>query len=67
MQDDDATGKKLRKSSVGQYDNDVPGEPSYNRCGWMKSPTTHRTGIPGSQVAGEKTKEVNNQEFFSKY
>ncbi|TRZ09184.1 hypothetical protein HGM15179_017924 [Zosterops borbonicus] len=57
MQDDDATGKKLRKSSVGQYDNDVPGEPSYNRCGWMKSPTTHHAVIPGSRVAGEKTKE----------
>uniref|UniRef100_A0A8C3R7I0 Tensin 3 n=1 Tax=Cyanoderma ruficeps TaxID=181631 RepID=A0A8C3R7I0_9PASS len=56
--DDDATGERLRKLSVGQYDNDVPGEPSYNRCGWMKSPATHQAVIPGSQVAGGKTKEM---------
>uniref|UniRef100_A0A8C3DGA8 Tensin 3 n=1 Tax=Corvus moneduloides TaxID=1196302 RepID=A0A8C3DGA8_CORMO len=58
MQDDDATGKRLRKLSVGQYDNDVPGEPSYNRCGWMKSPATHQAVIPGSPVAVGKTKEM---------
>ncbi|XP_063260608.1 tensin-3 isoform X5 [Prinia subflava] len=58
MQDDDATGKRLRKLSVGQYGNDVPGEPSYNRCGWMKSPAIHQAVIPGSQVAGGKTKEM---------
>lgn len=66
MQDDDATGKRLRKLSVGQYDNDVPGEPLYNRCGWMKSPATQAV-IPGSLVAGGKTKEVNNEEFFTKH
>ncbi|NXO14513.1 TENS3 protein, partial [Oriolus oriolus] len=58
MQDDDATGKRLRKLSVGQYDNDVPGEPSYNRCGWMKPPATHQAVIPGSLVAVGKTKEM---------
>ncbi|NWS27977.1 TENS3 protein, partial [Polioptila caerulea] len=58
MQDDDATGKRLRKLSVGQYDNDVPGEPSYKRCGWMKSPATHQAVIPRSPVAGGKTKEM---------
>ncbi|XP_066046423.1 tensin-3 [Chamaea fasciata] len=58
MQDDDATGKGLRKLSIRQYDNDVPGEPSYKRCGWMKSPATHQAVIPGSQVAGGKTKEM---------
>uniref|UniRef100_A0A8C3TR53 Tensin 3 n=1 Tax=Catharus ustulatus TaxID=91951 RepID=A0A8C3TR53_CATUS len=58
MQGDDATGKRLRKLSVGQYDNDVPGEPSYNRCAWMKSPATHQAVIPGSPVAGGKTKEM---------
>ncbi|XP_023775342.1 tensin-3 isoform X1 [Cyanistes caeruleus] len=58
MQDDDATGKRLRKLSVGQYDNDVPGEPSPNRCGWVKSPATHQAVIPASPVAGGKTKEM---------
>ncbi|NXQ34875.1 TENS3 protein, partial [Alaudala cheleensis] len=54
---DDATGQRLRKLSVGQYDNDVPREPSYSRCGWMKS-ATHQAVIPGSLVAGGKTKEM---------
>ncbi|XP_064277658.1 tensin-3 isoform X7 [Passer domesticus] len=58
MQDDDATGKRLRKLSVGQYDNDVPGESSYNKCGWMKSAASYQAVIPRSPVAGEKTKEM---------
>uniref|UniRef100_A0A8C3M7E1 Uncharacterized protein n=1 Tax=Geospiza parvula TaxID=87175 RepID=A0A8C3M7E1_GEOPR len=57
MQDDDATGKRLRKLSVGRYDNDIPGESSYNRCGWMKS-ASHQAVIPRSPVAGGKTKEM---------
>ncbi|NXP84030.1 TENS3 protein, partial [Passerina amoena] len=57
MQDDDATGKRLRKLSVGQYDNDIPGESSYNRCGWMKS-ASHEAVIPRSPAAGGKTKEM---------
>lgn len=67
MQNDDATGRRLRKLSVGQYDSDIPGESSYNMCGWMKSPASHHAVIPGSPVAGGKTKEVNNQEFFTNY
>ncbi|XP_050826749.1 tensin-3 isoform X5 [Serinus canaria] len=59
MQDDDATGKRLRKLSVGQYDNDIPGESSYNRCGWMKSPANHQAVIPRSPIAGGKTKEMS--------
>ncbi|NWT75663.1 TENS3 protein, partial [Prunella himalayana] len=58
MQDDDATGKRLRKLSVGQYDNDIPGESSYNRCGWMKSPACHQAVIPRSPIAGGNTKEM---------
>ncbi|NXE94184.1 TENS3 protein, partial [Menura novaehollandiae] len=58
MQDDDATGKRIRKLSVGQYDNDVPGQPSSNRCGWMKSPPAHQAVIPGSPVAVGETKEM---------
>ncbi|XP_072780330.1 tensin-3 isoform X5 [Taeniopygia guttata] len=58
MQNDDATGRRLRKLSVGEYDSDIPGESSYNMCGWMKSPASHHTVIPGSPVAGGKTKEM---------
>ncbi|NXD35448.1 TENS3 protein, partial [Copsychus sechellarum] len=59
---DDATGKRLRKLSVGQYD-DVRGEPAYNRCAWMKSPATPQAVIPGSPVAGGKTKEMTTVHY----
>ncbi|XP_027531743.1 tensin-3 isoform X1 [Neopelma chrysocephalum] len=58
MRDDGATGKRMRKLSVGQYDNDVPGQPSCNRCGWMTSPATDEAIILGSPVALEETKEM---------
>ncbi|NXL02835.1 TENS3 protein, partial [Mesembrinibis cayennensis] len=62
-QDDDATGGRIRKLSVGQYDNDVPGQPSYNRCGWMKSPAPDQTVNPGSP--GE-TKEMSVAHYQDK-
>ncbi|XP_064908215.1 tensin-3 isoform X4 [Columba livia] len=58
MQDDDATGGRIRKLSVGQYDNDVAGQLSYNRCGWMKSPATDQAVNPGSPVPVGETKEM---------
>ncbi|XP_050163082.1 tensin-3 isoform X4 [Myiozetetes cayanensis] len=58
MQDDGATGKRMRKLSVGQYDNDVPGQPSCNRCGWMTSPATDQTIILESPIALGETKEM---------
>ncbi|XP_068252100.1 tensin-3 isoform X5 [Nyctibius grandis] len=57
-QDDSATGGRIRKLSVGQYDNDVPGQPSYTRCGWMKSPATDQAVNPGSPVPVGETKEM---------
>ncbi|KAM6104192.1 tensin-3 isoform 3-T3 [Theristicus caerulescens] len=62
-QDDDATGGRIRKLSVGQYDNDVPGQPLYNRCGWMKSPAPDQTVNPGSP--GE-TKEMGVAHYQDK-
>ncbi|KFW78290.1 Tensin-3 [Manacus vitellinus] len=58
MRDDGATGKRMRKLSVGQYDNDVPGQPSCNRCGWMTSPATDEALILGSPIALGETKEM---------
>ncbi|NXE81050.1 TENS3 protein, partial [Cochlearius cochlearius] len=58
-QDDDATGGRIRKLSVGQYDNDVSGQPSYNRCGWMKSLATDQAVNPGSPVPVGETKEMS--------
>ncbi|KAK1197403.1 TENS3 protein, partial [Pygoscelis papua] len=57
-QDDNATGGRIRKLSVGQYDNDVPGPPLYNRCGWMKSPATDQAVDPGSPIPVGETKEM---------
>ncbi|XP_053916566.1 tensin-3 isoform X2 [Cuculus canorus] len=57
-QDDIATGRRIRKLSVGQYDNDVPGQPSYNRCGWMKSPVADQAVNPGLSFAVGETKKM---------
>ncbi|KFW72977.1 Tensin-3 [Pygoscelis adeliae] len=57
-QDDNAAGGRIRKLSVGQYDNDVPGQPLYNRCGWMKSPATDQAVDPGSPIPVGETKEM---------
>ncbi|XP_064362731.1 tensin-3 isoform X8 [Dromaius novaehollandiae] len=58
LQDDDASGGRIRKLSVGQYDNDVPGQPTYTRCGWMKSPAGDQAVNPGSLIAVGETKEM---------
>ncbi|XP_061852978.1 tensin-3 isoform X2 [Colius striatus] len=58
VQDDSATRGRMRKLSVGQYDNDVPGQPSYSRCGWMKSPATNQAVSPGSPIPGGEAKEI---------
>ncbi|XP_067147289.1 tensin-3 isoform X4 [Apteryx mantelli] len=58
LQDADASGGRIRKLSVGQYDNDVPGQPTYTRCGWMKSPTADQAVNPGSLIAVGETKEM---------
>ncbi|NXA12264.1 TENS3 protein, partial [Sapayoa aenigma] len=57
-QDDDATGKRIRKLSVERYDNDVPRESSCNRCGWITTPATERAVLPGSPIAVGETKEM---------
>ncbi|NXN18730.1 TENS3 protein, partial [Indicator maculatus] len=58
MQDAGAAEGRIRKLSVGQYDNDVPGQPLYNRLGWMKSPAADQAVNPGSPVPVGKTKEM---------
>lgn len=65
-QDDDATVGRNRKLSVGQYDNDFPGQPLYSRCGWMKSPAADQAVNPGSLIPLGETKEVNSEEFCKK-
>ncbi|XP_038029623.2 tensin-3 isoform X2 [Anas platyrhynchos] len=57
-QDDDATVGRNRKLSVGQYDNDFPGQPLYSRCGWMKSPAADQAVNPGSLIPLGETKEM---------
>ncbi|XP_071592327.1 tensin-3 [Heliangelus exortis] len=63
MQDDNGTGGRIRKLSIGQYDNDVPGQPPFNRCAWMKSPATdHAVSVACYQDAidGEIFSPVKN-------
>ncbi|XP_062986654.1 tensin-3 isoform X2 [Elgaria multicarinata webbii] len=57
-QEDDILGGRSRKLSLGQYDNDVPAQASYAKCGWTKSPAIDHLESPGSFVPGGETKEV---------
>ncbi|XP_021238027.1 tensin-3 isoform X7 [Numida meleagris] len=57
--DDDATVGRNRKLSVGQYDNDFPGQPLYSRCGWMKSLVADQAVNPESLIPVGETKEMS--------
>ncbi|XP_056194678.1 tensin-3 isoform X9 [Falco biarmicus] len=57
-QGEDAAGGRIRKLSVGQYDNDVPGQASYGRCGWMKSPAADQAVNPASPTPAGEMKEM---------
>ncbi|XP_042662609.1 tensin-3 isoform X4 [Tyto alba] len=63
MQDDSATGERIRKLSVGQYDNDVPGQPLYNQSGWMKSPAADQAVNPGSPIPIGETEEMTDARY----
>ncbi|NWW49867.1 TENS3 protein, partial [Pedionomus torquatus] len=58
-QDIDAPMGKIRKLSVGQYDNNISGQPLYNRCGWMMSPAADQTVDRGSLIPIGETKEMS--------
>nr|XP_056712969.1 tensin-3 [Euleptes europaea] len=51
-------GGRSRKLSFGQYDNDVPAQPLYTKCGWGKSAAVDHPESPGPVVPGEEAKEV---------
>ncbi|CAM4594713.1 unnamed protein product [Lepidochelys kempii] len=55
----DESGGRIRKLSLGQYDNDVPGQPPYTRCGWMKTTAIDQAVNPGSRIAVGETKEMS--------
>ncbi|XP_054847031.1 tensin-3 [Eublepharis macularius] len=52
------TGGRSRKLSFGQYDNDIPAQPSYTKCRWAKSAASDHPESPGPLVAGGETKEI---------
>ncbi|XP_059584543.1 tensin-3 isoform X5 [Alligator mississippiensis] len=56
-QEDDTSGGRIRKLSLGQYDNDVPGQLPFTKCGWMKSTGIDPAVNPGSLIAVGETKE----------
>uniref|UniRef100_A0A8C8R548 Tensin 3 n=1 Tax=Pelusios castaneus TaxID=367368 RepID=A0A8C8R548_9SAUR len=60
--EDDTSGGRLRKLSLGQYDNDVPGQQPYTRCGWMKSSAIDQAVNRGPLIA-EDIDEVDRGIF----
>uniref|UniRef100_A0A8C2U9A5 Tensin 3 n=1 Tax=Coturnix japonica TaxID=93934 RepID=A0A8C2U9A5_COTJA len=65
--DNDAVVGRNRKLSVGQYDNDFPGQSLYSGCGWMKPLVTDQAVNPGSLIPLGETEEVNSEEFCKKW
>ncbi|XP_031447874.1 tensin-3 isoform X1 [Phasianus colchicus] len=57
--DNDAMVGRNRKLSVGQYDNDFPGQSLYSGCGWMKSLVPDQAVNPGSLIPVGETKEMS--------
>ncbi|XP_066487515.1 tensin-3 isoform X2 [Tiliqua scincoides] len=55
---DGVLGGQSRKLSLGQYDNDVPAQPLYTKCGWKKSPAADNPDNLVSLVPGGETKEM---------
>ncbi|XP_037693144.1 tensin-3 isoform X2 [Choloepus didactylus] len=55
---EDPLGGRLRKLSLGQYDNDAGGQPPFSKCGWGK--TTHVDQAPhlSSFLTSADTKET---------
>ncbi|XP_052553614.1 tensin-3 isoform X5 [Tympanuchus pallidicinctus] len=57
--DNEAVVGRNRKLSVGQYDNDFPGQSLYSGGGWMKSPVPDQAVNPGLLIPVGETKEMS--------
>lgn len=55
---DGVLGRQNRKLSLGQYDNDVPTQPLYTKCGWKKPAAADDSEHLVSLVSVGETKEV---------
>ncbi|XP_036594215.1 tensin-3 [Trichosurus vulpecula] len=55
---DDSSGGRIRKLSLGQYDNDSPGQPSFTGCGWVKATNMDTVPTLGSFITSGETKET---------
>ncbi|XP_051840457.1 tensin-3 isoform X2 [Antechinus flavipes] len=55
---DDPSGGRIRKLSLGQYDNDSPGQSSFGGCGWVKSTNMDPVSTLGSFITSGETKET---------
>ncbi|XP_042637372.1 tensin-3 [Orycteropus afer afer] len=57
-QGDDPLGGRLRKLSLGQYDNDAGGQSSFPKCSWGKTTTMDQDPSLKSFLASVDTKET---------
>ncbi|XP_029445549.1 tensin-3 isoform X1 [Rhinatrema bivittatum] len=55
--DNNSRGSRIRKLSIGHYDNEVPGQPPHARYGWMKS--LEQPSSPGTFPPAGQMKEMN--------
>ncbi|XP_074054349.1 tensin-3 isoform X5 [Macrotis lagotis] len=55
---DDSSGGRMRKLSLGQYDNSSSGQSSFTGCGWIKTTTIDPVPTLGSFINSGETKET---------
>ncbi|XP_043820802.1 tensin-3 isoform X3 [Dromiciops gliroides] len=55
---DDPSGGRIRKLSLGQYDNDSSGQPSFTGCGWVKATNMDPVPTLGPYITSGETKET---------
>lgn len=55
---DEMLGGRFRKLSLGQYDNDAGGQPSFSKCGWGKTASADQAAGLAPFLSPADAKEV---------
>lgn len=55
---DEPLGRRFRKLSLGQYDNNAGGQPAFSRCGWVSTTGAEQTPSLAAFLSPAEAKEV---------
>uniref|UniRef100_A0A6I8NYH1 Tensin 3 n=1 Tax=Ornithorhynchus anatinus TaxID=9258 RepID=A0A6I8NYH1_ORNAN len=60
---DDPSGGRMRKLSLGQYDNDGTSQSPYNKCIWGNATIMEQPPSPGTFITPGETKEIVGADY----